>query len=211
MNLLRFIVASGCLAFSGACSGNSSSKYVGNLSPDGSPLDAGVVSDQGIATDGGQPSNSSDANTILGDGGRGNSEERDTGAPLNACGQYAVDDAGTVLDTVTGLTWQRGDSYQGGQGYLSWTAGGTYCAALTPAGSGWRLPMLAELQTLLLTSPDPDSGCYIDACAFPNSCRPYWSTSPTAGYAGVTWIVNFDNDSSYGYDATSTATVRCVR
>jgi hypothetical protein len=86
-----------------------------------------------------------------------------------------------------------------------------YCAALTLAGGGWRLPSLVELSTLIDYSSL--TGQNIDSNAFPNTpAAGFWSATPLVNSGGASaWGVGFD----YGYtttDVTSAAHyVRCVR
>ena len=61
-------------------------------------------------------------------------------------GRYTIT-AGTVYDTKTKLTWQQ----PGPSATYTWAAAKTYCAGLGSSlgGTGWRLPTIKELQTIV--------------------------------------------------------------
>jgi sulfatase modifying factor 1 len=115
--------------------------------------------------------------------------------------RFTVDAAaGTVLDAVTKLTWQRDDA-----GYWDiFSAASAYCAGLalgTPS-SGWRLPTVVELESLVDRAQfDP---C-IDLTTFPQALGwHYWTSTSTKS-----WYVSFNNGSSG--QGGPTYRVRCVR
>ena len=63
---------------------------------------------------------------------------------------------GTVYDTFTGLTWQQAVPTS----TYTWSAAITYCSSNTAGlpGTGWRLPKLKELQTIVdytIAAPGP--------------------------------------------------------
>lgn len=120
-------------------------------------------------------------------------------------GRYVVA-TNTVLDTVTGLTWQRSlPSFT-----FSWTDAQAYCAALAVAGGGWRLPTRAELASLRDVRQNP--GPSIDPDAFPGTpSEQFWSTTAHAGDGGTAWYVSFANGYSYSGDTGTGRRVRCVR
>lgn len=102
-------------------------------------------------------------------------------------------DGAQVIDSQTGLTWRRCSEGQ------SWSAGN--CAgsatrhthreasALARTKSGWRLPNIKELSSLVDSSQWEPA---IDNIAFPNTPGwLYWSSSPSAGGNGAVWTVNF--------------------
>jgi len=115
----------------------------------------------------------------------------------------------TVLDTKTGLTWQRGVS---AVKYTSADAA-AYCNGAEVAnmlgGSGWRLPTLNELFTLVDFART--AGPFVDSDAFPSTpADGIWSSSRASvsardflylDFATATWLVS----------SSSTAYVRCVR
>lgn len=80
----------------------------------------------------------------------------------------------TVTDTLTGLTWQRETVYWN-QGKLvsnadEWPKAIQSCSSLSFAGlSGWHLPTIDELRTLIINCPTTTSG---GACTVTNGCAP---------------------------------------
>jgi hypothetical protein len=129
-------------------------------------------------------------------------------APPN---RYAID-VDTVLDKVTGLTWQRvpPDSK-----YIDYAK--AYCNDLQLGGSSeWRLPTIRELQTLVSIGEAPS----FSAAAFTGSndgLAYYSSTIDSSVYhATYIWSVWFDGQyagqttQSDGYYYGSYGAVRCV-
>ena len=107
-----------------------------------------------------------------------------------------------VLDTTTGLEWQREHSLP-----MMWQQAMDYASALRLGGhSDWRVPTIAEL--LLLVDHDrvnPASGF---PCA---SCEWFWSSSSYAGGASLAWYVAFNSGYVYVNAKTYPYYVRCVR
>ena len=132
----------------------------------------------------------------------------DASAPT---GRYVVTSGGTgngtVYDTKTKLTWQQtvpSTAY-------TWANAKTYCAGVGASlgGTGWRLPTLKELQTIVDYSQSNPS---IDSTAFPSTPgNVFWSSSPLAGSSSNAWSVDF----GYGYTGNVVVSnpryVRCVR
>lgn len=128
-------------------------------------------------------------------------------------GRYTVTNGGTptgtVLDTRTGLTWQQmvpPSSY-------TWADAGTYCTSNTAGlpGTGWRLPSMQELQTIV---DDSRLEPAIDPNAFPSTpMAAFWASSAYAypGIPGGAWNVDCIDGSAYGGTASTPSEVRCVR
>jgi hypothetical protein len=122
-------------------------------------------------------------------------------------GRFAVGDSGaTVHDATESLTWERHPSPAG----ATQAQAAAYCAALTTAGGGWRLPTLAELASLV---PPGTSTCSpkIDQVAFPGTATAvaYWTSTPAGGEFSV---VRFATGSSTtSYPASTPLVARCVR
>jgi hypothetical protein len=141
-----------------------------------------------------------------------------TSASANApAGQYVVTAGGTgngtVYDTKSKLTWQQTVSST----TYSWADAKTYCAGVAASlgGTGWRLPTLKELQSLVDYSQS--TGPMIDSNAFSSTpSAEFWSASPLAGSPSNPWYVDFNNGHT-GFAFTSlggvsvTLNVRCVR
>lgn len=111
----------------------------------------------------------------------------------------------TVKDPKTGLTWQRNIS----DAEYTWREAVNPCRAL---GSGWRLPALKELLTLV--DPIRGSSPAIDTQAFPATSRTdvYWTASPFVGDRAQAWNVNFGGGGYASHDMIeSEYSVRCVR
>lgn len=119
-------------------------------------------------------------------------------------GRYTVA-TDTVLDTKTNLTWQRNAPAAG----YDWAAATTYCQNLNLGGTGWRLPRVKELQSLVDVSR---YGPAIDTTAFPGTpSNWFWSSSPVAVTTSLAWVVVFSNGFTSTGNLASTSQVRCVR
>ena len=125
-------------------------------------------------------------------------------------GHYTVNGA-TVTDNKTKLVWQQTPAPT----VMTWADAKSYCAgaAVSAAlgGTGWRLPTVKELQSLVDYSV-ASGGPTIDSTYFPNTpATYYWSTSliNTSDVA----CVDFTDAKTYGYSSGggNTAEVRCVR
>jgi len=131
----------------------------------------------------------------------------DHGRASAPAGRYALSN-GNVVDTVTGLTWQQTVEDTGRTEPLA----ETYCQTLHYGGftSGWRLPSISELETLVDRSVHSPA---IDTGAFPGiPLRNFWSSTPDAADSSKLWLISFDSDGqsdtdSYDYGHAT----RCVR
>lgn len=155
-------------------------------------------------------------------------------SPGSSCDNARFDTTtalGTVIDRLTGLQWeQKTDdaSVHDKDNVYSWTAipfpmgtaadGTAYTSFLTTlagfAGQhDWRLPTVAELQTIL-SEPYPctTSPC-IDQGAFgPTVAGYYWSTTNLSATAPASaWIVDFGNGFVIFNEKDETLSVRAVR
>jgi len=112
---------------------------------------------------------------------------------------------GTVVDPNTHLTWQQAVDSQ----VRTWEQATVYCAALTLAGGGWRLPTMSELQSLIderVTDPS------IDAVAFSGTpSEGFWAGTPLAEMPPYRWFVSFDRGIAYNAVPEHLYNVRCVR
>jgi hypothetical protein len=109
--------------------------------------------------------------------------------------------AETAVDHSTGLTWQR----KVAPTKYAWADAKAYCYGL---GSGWRLPGLKELLTLV----DPTrSNLAIDPEAFPDGAVSSWSASPFVGKSGGAWVVMFNYGQPVESPLDTMLDARCVR
>jgi hypothetical protein len=136
-----------------------------------------------------------------------------TSADANApAGQYVVAAGGnvngTVYDTKTKLTWQQtalSTKY-------TWASAKTYCAGVGTSlgGTGWRLPTIKELMTIVDYSQA--TGPMIDPNAFPGTPSAiFWSSSPSIESSTHAVVVNFSNGYIVEYVFSTLLAVRCVR
>lgn len=151
-----------------------------------------------------------------------------TGIGANGCTpmRFTIT-ASTVGDTTTGLTWQRTipatysptctatleDTNVGET--CSWPEARAYCTGLVLAGTGWRIPTLTELTSIV----DETQEDGIDPVAFPNTPTNgnfggYWTATAGAPTNGMPsrWVVFFGfGDASIEVHEAAGMHVRCVR
>jgi len=126
-------------------------------------------------------------------------------------GRYTVDSTkGTVADLKTGLVWQMKNP----AGTYTLDGAKTYCAGVgaTLGGTGWRVPSVMELQTLVddrVAQPGPT----IDQIYFPSTPGDwFWSSTPSSlSVSSSAWRVDFSSGISDLIGKTSPSYVRCVR
>ncbi|MBH2006837.1 MAG: DUF1566 domain-containing protein [Myxococcaceae bacterium] len=119
--------------------------------------------------------------------------------------------SGVVTDTVTGLIWQQ----HAPTIPYSQPGANTYCNSLSLGDFtfGWRLPTIKELSSLVDFNVSPP-GLMMDPAAFAGEPLSwYWSSTPQAGFSGMTWFVDFSGDAELsvviGY-TNNRYSVRCV-
>jgi hypothetical protein len=123
-------------------------------------------------------------------------------------GRYTYPAMQTVHDTMTTLTWTQAAS----PGTLSQADASTYCSGQTLAGSGWRLPTVKELLTLVDYSQTGGGVPMIDPTAFPSMpSAAFWSATSVAGSPGNAWSVDFSAGLTSEDAVTTTSYVLCVR
>jgi hypothetical protein len=132
---------------------------------------------------------------------------------------------GTVVDDVTGLTWQRErpavysgctgrdpqSSMKGTAGMsCRWVEAKTYCAALELDGSrGFRVPSKIELESILKldqTWPRMDTSVFP-----PGDYSKFWTSSPGIVNPAFAWTIDFTYGYSQARPATEIGFVRCVK
>lgn len=118
--------------------------------------------------------------------------------------QYDVSN-GTVFDKKSQLTWEQNPSNQ----TYTWNEAMAHCLNLQLVGSGWRVPSMKELQSIVdETRVDPA----IDVTAFPNTALVrYWTSTQRMAETGDRWLVSFDYGGSSIDSLNATYPVRCVR
>jgi hypothetical protein len=122
-----------------------------------------------------------------------------------------------AYDTRSKLGWQRGTAPEA---YSSLAAARAYCSGLDLDGTGFRVPTLRELATIVDTSRNNPA---IDLSVFPNtSSGIYWSSTAIQDrdnpqFPPASWGMFFDFGSSRRLDTSAdsvplaTYHVRCVR
>lgn len=149
----------------------------------------------------------------------------------------------TVTDNLSGLVWEKKDNASGvhdKDNLHSWTAlalpyekenGTTFTGFLSTVNSGagfggsngWRLPTLAELQTIMLdfecrgSFGDPTCSCSMNPCVDPaldpanTQAGAYWSVTSYLADPTRAWTADFSlGISAWGYKTGDTF-VRAVR
>ncbi len=111
-------------------------------------------------------------------------------------------------DPKTGLEWQVESP-----GEMRWQQALDYAAALLLSGkSDWRLPALAELETLLdrtLARSDGRAPMRVDVPF--RDVRSYWSCTTFERDTKTAWILMFDGAYLLSYPKENRYHVRCVR
>ncbi len=114
----------------------------------------------------------------------------------------------TWIDPKTGLEWQRESP-----GRMNWNEANEYSDALALAGKrDWRLPSLAELESLLdRTKSRPDGRPPLRHEVPFRDTLSYWSSTTFEEDTRTAWIVMFDGAYVLSYYKSNLYHVRCVR
>jgi len=114
----------------------------------------------------------------------------------------------TWQDPKTRLEWQMESP-----GEMNWFQAMDYAASLSLAGkTDWRLPSLAELETLLDRTRSRADGRAVTREEVPFSdALPYWSSTTFEKDTKNAWILRFDGAYLLSYYKTNRYHVRCVR
>lgn len=126
--------------------------------------------------------------------------------------RFVTNNDNTISDNQSGLTWYA----SGSESSMDWTAAASYCSSL---GSGWRLPTMEELKTLVdawkaSNGPLIPLGSYLHSQGFSNlQTTPnksyYWSSK--AEDATYAWLVCFASGSNVMRAKTSAHYVIAVK
>lgn len=161
-----------------------------------------------------------------------------TGGSSSADLPECSDSSGTpCYNSTYGLIWSK----KLDDGGYSWSSAQSKCSSHSESGiSGWRLPTISELRTLVQGCPYTqhgsdscnvyyedeynyclsEEGCYTSYCG---SCSGntifgskgsgwHWSLSPVSDNPGYAWALNFSNANIVEYSKTdSNGYVRCVK
>ena len=116
-------------------------------------------------------------------------------APSTPTEDFTDNGDGTVTHRITGLTWMRcavgmkwdGSTCTGTASTYTWDQS-TKLTSNFANKSDWRLPSIAELNTIVERE---NSFPAINVTIFPNtpSDQSFWSGSPYARYSGWAWLV----------------------
>jgi hypothetical protein len=119
--------------------------------------------------------------------------------------EFTRADTGIVTDSQTGLEWQ--DNTIPSVNYE--TNAINYCNELDLEGTGWRLPNINELKSLIVDTQFAPS---IDA-VFENTATNYvyWSSSSRKEDSSYKWYVNFSNGIASYSSYNNNYNMRCVR
>jgi hypothetical protein len=111
-----------------------------------------------------------------------------------------------LTDQTTGLVWQALDD---GSTY-TYAAAGPHCASLqsAEAATGWRLPSVIELMTLIDNGVDLPS---VSPSFVGTQSTNYWTSTPTATATTLAWTVKFDFGEVIPLLMDTALPVKCVR
>lgn len=113
-----------------------------------------------------------------------------------------------VKDTSLNLEWQDDTVGVG----MSLESAKKYCSNFNLRGSGWRVPNLDELRSIVdKTNFFPTIADAFTKTSMMESNSMYWSTTPYIGNSGAGWLVGFWAGGEHYSTNEFKANVRCVR
>ena len=117
---------------------------------------------------------------------------------------------GTLTDNVTDLLWQQAASATA----QTWSQAVSSCDALNAAAlgghtSGWRLPDLVELHSIMDLSQTTGAAA-IDPVFTGTQAAAYWTSTEDADDSANAWILDFGTTEDGIAAKASTKYVRCV-
>ena len=84
-----------------------------------------------------------------------------------------------------------------------------HCTDLSLGGTGWRVPSVKELQTIV---DETIAAPAIDTVTFPSTpAYIFWTSSTTVGQAGSVWTVSFEKGWTGNEPTANARALRCVR
>jgi hypothetical protein len=114
----------------------------------------------------------------------------------------------TVQDSTTKLEWQRTTDLT----RRGWKDSLDYCANLSLGGlSGWHLPNISELTSLVQYDALNSGGVAIDPAFQGTQADLYWSATQNEGIPLLSWTVTFNLGVVDGISVTGLGYARCVR
>lgn len=113
---------------------------------------------------------------------------------------------GTVTSSCCDLVWQRDVEDR----HLSWDESAAYCAGLELAGGGWRVPSVAELESLVVLGLSPPQPT-VDRTVFPNTPLGFYWSSSASTTGGWPWAMHFYNGQPITFGTSTEGRVRCVK
>jgi hypothetical protein len=114
----------------------------------------------------------------------------------------------TVQDTTTKLEWQRADDST----RRTWQESLNYCAHLSLGGlSGWHLPNISELTSLVQYDGLNSKGVAIDPAFDSAKADLYWTSTQNEGIPLLAWTVTFNLGVVDGISVSGLGYARCVR
>lgn len=113
-----------------------------------------------------------------------------------------------VLDRETGLVWEQTPSTSS----FNWIIASLHCVDLSLGGrTGWRLPTIQELLSLVDRSVSPGP-TLPSSHPFTNvQSSPFWSATTSASVATNAWGVRFGYGDVFNGSKSDTALAWCVR
>ena len=120
--------------------------------------------------------------------------------------QFSYANDQTFIDKQSHLQWQ--DSSSAEEKEDKWAMSGSYCRTLNLGGyRDWRLPSIAELQTLVPVAQGKISGKKLQH----NSLSDYWTNEEYKEDDTNAWEIYMGTGHHFFNDKCETAHVRCVR
>lgn len=121
---------------------------------------------------------------------------------------------GMYFDQVNGLAWERDAS----DTELDWPSAQAYCDDLTLGAFDWRMPTMAELETLVdgcenppcAVGAGPASGCYWVGSLLGN-CKTYWSADSCDISDKSAFHFTVALEDCFSPDLVAATYIRCVR